>query len=504
MSLTDRIGRALGAAATAFRQAPVPEPRSEPELEEQFQEAAGTTIDPDEDEWRRLTGDSRRDLNPVTHRRMRKLALYQWQTNLIANRLIELPLAFLLAEGVKLTVANEDAQKWLDAFWNDPINNMDLKLPKKLRELALFGEQCWPAFTNEHNGHVRLGYLDPELIETVVTDPDNCEQPIGIVTVKGSKSRARRYRVIVNGPEDVFTQRTQEIRKTFTDGECFYFKVNDLSNGTRGQSDLLAHIDWCDMYEEQVFGEAERSAHTRAFVWDVTLKGATEETVKDRAKKITTPGAGSVRVHNDAEEWNAVTPDLKHGDASVGARLIRNHILGGGTIPEHWFGGGGDVNRAAASEMGDPTFKVFTMRQKLWKHILQEVASFVIMRRLDPTGQSAFDPSEPDPDLTPECSFPEMVARDTSKYAAALQQVVAAAAVAVDRSLFSKALGMKLIGQVAAQLGVECDVEEELAAALEDAQRRRLEDVIEDGPDDPAATAEEPTTNPKVPVDEQN
>lgn len=151
-------------------------------------EAAGATIDPDDDEgWRRLSGDVSRDLSPLSQDRMREAALYLWDANLLANRIIELPLAYMLGEGVELRATDPQMQAAITRFWNDPINQMDVKLPKKVRELALFGEQCWPTFVNELNGHVRLGYLDPALIATVVVDPDNAEQPIGVVTVKDRK-----------------------------------------------------------------------------------------------------------------------------------------------------------------------------------------------------------------------------------------------------------------------------------------------------------------------------
>jgi hypothetical protein len=139
-------------------------------------EAAGASVEADEDQWRRLTGDGNRDLMPLTQARMREVARYLWEQNLLGNRLVELPLAYLLAEGVRLDSEDEQGQKALDRFWNDPNNAMDLKLPKKARELALYGEQCYPAFVNEHDGHVRIGYLDPVLIETVVGDPDNPER----------------------------------------------------------------------------------------------------------------------------------------------------------------------------------------------------------------------------------------------------------------------------------------------------------------------------------------
>lgn len=441
-----------------------------------FVEARGVTVEEDMDGWRKLSDTADRDLNPTTQRRMRDLAVYLWKTNPLANRLVELPLAYLLAEGVRLVVPDEEAQGWINAFWRDPINRMDIKLPKKMRELSLYGEQCWPAFVNEANGHVRLGYLDPGQIENVVTDPDNIEQPIGIVTVRNRHGVKRRYRIIVNGPEDVFTERTRQIRESFGDGDCFYFPVNNLSNATRGHSDLLAQMDWLDAYDHALFGEVERWDFLRAFIYDVTLKGATPEEVEKRAGRIAPPKPGSVRVHNDGEQWEALAPSLGSYESESNARLFRNHIMGGRTIPEHWFGGGGDVNRATAGEMGEPTFKVFTMRQSFLGYILEEIGTYQIRQRLrilygaEPEASNHLD------DYVVTAEFPEMTARDTSKYATALQQVVMAAATAIDRNLLSEETAVGIIALVAGQLGKEVDPTSELVAARTDMERRREHD----------------------------
>lgn len=444
-----------------------------------LREAAGVMIDPDEDQWRKLTGTTKRDLTPLTQTRMQEMALYLWESNLLANRIVELPIAFILAEGVRLVAEDEIVQEWLDGFWSDPINQMDLKLVKKARELALYGEQCYPTFVNEFSGHVRLGYLDPGLIETVVVDPDNGEQPIGIVTVKDKKGQARRYRVIVNGAEeDLFTARTREIRATFDAGECFYFSVNDLSNGRRGRSDLLAQIDWLDAYDQYLFGELERQTNLRAFIWDVTLKNATQEEVESRAKKITPPRPGSVRVHNDAEEWQAETPDLKAVDSSETARLFRNHILGGATLPEHWYGGGGDVNRATAAEMGDPTFKQFVMRQTYIGYMLDTIGRYCIRQKEIVNTKS--EPDLADPIYAFRVQFPEMVARDTTKYAAALQQVTSSVTIAIDRGILTEETAVRIIENLSGRLGVEFDAEKEIAKARKQAGKRAEKDVFTD------------------------
>jgi len=438
-------------------------------------EAYGAKIDPDEENWRPLTGQRPRDLPLLTQERMQRISHWLWEQNPLANRIIELPVAYLLAEGVKLTVADPDNQKALDRFWRDPINDMAVKLPKKVRELAIFGEQCYPVFTNEVDGMVRMGYLDPAHIEQVVKDPDNPEQKIGVVTKRDKKGARRRYRIVINGPENVFTARTQRIRAEFEDGDAFYISVNDLSAGSRGRSDLLHLADWLDLYDQFLFGEAERYKHLRAFVWDLTLKNADPATVAKRAREFAVPRSGGAYVHNDSETLEPKTPELKAQDTSIGARLVRNHLLGGATLPEHWFGGGGDINRSTAAEMGEPTFKVLAMRQRIWKHALESMGRYVLFRQAAADGKKV---DWADPAWAPEAVFPELVSDDVKGSAQAMQQVVAACGLAIERGLLSEKTALLLIGAVASNLGVEFDAETELEAARADAAARAEKDAF--------------------------
>lgn len=472
-----------GTAPAVLLEEPAPAPAREqiPPAEVRVAEAAGQTVDADEDGWRRLSGDDGRDLSPVTQARMQQMAYFVWERTLLGRAMIELPIAFLLAGGVRLKTEEESEQEWLDRFWHDPINKMDAKLPKKVRELSLYGEVCWPTFVNEADGFVRLGYLDPAQIAEVIYDPDNTEQAIGIVTIGDKQRQQRKMRVIVAGPESVFTERTQGIRQKFTDGECFYFKVNDLSNSRRGRSDLLAAIDWVDGYDELLFGELDRARFMRSFFYDVTLNGATPEQVRARAKEISPPKPGAVRVHNDAEEWETQNPALGAYDSTLLARLLRNHILGGLSLPEHWFGGGGDVNRATAGEMAEPYLKTLEMRQALIGLILQEVGTYVIWRRRDQLGQGKRDAP-----IVVTAEFPELSRKDTTAYAAALSQVVSGAMVAVREKLMSRQTALALIASIAERLGVTIDPEAELQAAEEEAAAQAEADAFSDLAPDPS------------------
>ncbi len=468
--LATLIGRARGLLAPPAAAAPAPAPAPAAAT---VREAAGVNgLEDDEAGWTRLSGmgggsGSQRDLTPLSHDRMQRAAEWLWQSNLLANRLIEIPLAYLLAEGVRLTCADEEHQKVLDRFWGDPINAWPLKLYSRARDLALMGEQCYAAFVDEA-GTVRLGYVDPRRIGEVVLDPDNPEQPIGVITRRDSKGRYKKFRVIVLGEDDaLFTARTAEIRKTFADGDVFLFQVNKLATGTRGRSDLLGQIDWLDAYDEYLFGELDRARFTRAFVWDLNLKSGTADDVEKRSKTFKPPSPNSVYVHNDAEELTAVAPELQAADSSQAARLFRNHVLLGGTIPEHWAGGGGDVNRAAAAEMGEPTFKVLTARQSVLKLMLEELGRYVLARQPD---------ARPDwgaPEWKVTAVFPELASKDVTKFSAAMRETAAAVLLLVDKGLLTEERALSMVADVAKRFGQEIDPAEELKAARVEAEGRR-------------------------------
>ncbi|MEL7306585.1 MAG: hypothetical protein AAGK05_01215 [Pseudomonadota bacterium] len=435
-----------------------------------FKEAAGAmagSIDADDHLYSKLSGDSNRNLSGPTRARMNKIAPYLWQSNMIANRIIELPLAYLLAEGVKVTNEDEDYQAVIDAFWTHPINNMAIKLEKKVRELSIFGEQFYPAFVNPLSGEVQLSYLDPAHVEEVIYDPRNPEQPVGVKTKRMTNGRQYIYRVIINGPESVFTKQTQRLREGFNDGDIFYFSINSFCAHGRGNSDLTAQCDFLDLYDDFIFGEGDRAENSRAFVWDVTLKGADQNKVNARAAEIASnpPRPGSANVHNDSEEWKAESPSLGSGDTEALAKLFRNHMLGGATMPPSWFADGGDVNRANGEAMAEPTFKILAMRQRYIIYMLHEIATFVIRQYYTATMGIEPDRMVETDVFKSKVVMPEMTAKDISRYAAALQQVVVAVNLGITQGIMTEETGLSVIASIADRLGVEIDPEQELKNA---------------------------------------
>lgn len=444
---------------------------------EPMREAAASSQGKDEPGYRRLTGDgggnlNDRDLTPMAQDRMQKLAEGLWQSNLLANRIVELPLAYLLAEGVTLQCADDEHQKLINAFWSDPINNWPLKLSPRVRALGLLGEQCYIAHVREGDGFVRLGYLDPRQIAHVIADPDNPEQPIGVVTKRDDRGRNHKYRVIVlDEDEALFSANTVRIRaEDFTDGDCLLYQLNKFPNGTRGRSDLLGQMDWLDAYDDFLFNELDRIGYLRSFVWDVTLTGADDKTVKDFEKNFVPPAPNSSFVHNESVSLEAKSPELQAADTTQSARLLRNHVLGGSTTPETWFGGGGDVNRSTASEMGEPTFKTYSMRQSFLKLALEEIGRYVLWQAAKASGVKP-DWSEDKWQVT--AVFPELLNRDITKFSAAMAQLVTAVIQMIDAGLLTEETALKVVADVAQRFGQDFDAKTELANARQEHQARK-------------------------------
>jgi len=192
----------------------------------------GGNIDSGEDYgWRSLTAQAQRDLSPLAQKRMQEIAFYLYDSNPMAHRIIDIGKEFIVGDGFRYMAKDEKIQKVLDEFWNDPDNAWNIKQDSKVLELSLWGEQCYPVYVNKHNGHVKIGYLDPGLISKVKLDSSNPER---VDEVHWSKrSKVIKWKAI-NTDNKVRSKTSGRLV-----GDCFYFSINRVVFSSRGRSDLL-------------------------------------------------------------------------------------------------------------------------------------------------------------------------------------------------------------------------------------------------------------------------
>ncbi|MBI5789301.1 MAG: hypothetical protein HZA78_10645 [Candidatus Schekmanbacteria bacterium] len=414
----------------------------------------GVGVDSDDWQYRKLTGKADKDLSPLTQERMLKIASHLYDTNPLAHRIIEMTKDFVVGEGIGYQAQDKRVKELLDEFWYDPVNHWDLKQHQRALELGLYGEQCYPVFVNEVNGHVRLGYIDPLQIAEVVPDEGNVEE-IKKIRLKGQGGSPGQEITIISPDEDPLSPTYGYLtgakghRQDAGAAGSFFFAINKVSNATRGRSDLLCLSDWIDAYDQLLFNRLDRAALLNAFIWDITLEGMDGRQIQEWLRQNQAPKPGSIRAHNERVKWEAVSPDLKSAEAETEAKLIKSHILGGAGLPPHWFAEGGDVNRATAAEMGEPVIKHLRSRQRYFRYMLEHIFRFVIdqaiiHRRLPKGINRGFS-----------LIMPEISLKDTLKLSSSLQQVTNSLSTAQEKGWITSDAARKVFANLVSQLGVE-------------------------------------------------
>ncbi len=414
--------------------------------------------------WRRLSGVSNRELPIAQWARQVEICYWLWKTNPLGNWIIETLTSFVAGKGFSWSADNVDVGTLLNDFWYDPVNRMDIKLEQKVRELFLFGVQCWPVFKAEQTGRVRLGMVDPAQIVRIFADPQNAEVLIGVEIGPGygvgstgaTPLQSRFLKTILAGETDtVVSEQARQMREHYSDGECFLFAINRVSNDPYGTSDLFVIADWLAEYEEFVFNFADKARRQNAFIWDVKMEGADEATCQKVANQYAVKGDGEIRVHNEKTTWNAVAPNLAAMELKEAAGVFRNHILGNKSFPEHWYGGGGDVNRATAGESNEPIMALIDSRQNLVKFIIETIFTYVIQAALD----ARYLQVPPEEAFSFAVQTPETSNRDLTKISTAVQQITAAIVVGSSQGWIDQMTATKLFAFIIALIGFEIDPE---------------------------------------------
>lgn len=399
-----------------------------------------------------------------------------WQSNPICARALKLKRDYIVGDGVVVTSQDARLQAIIDTFWTD--NRLDVRLGEFALQLFLFGAQCFPVFVRESDGHTMLGYIDPSEIQTVITNPDNVLDTWAVVIKAKTTanawekpSPARVYRVVVHTPaglqaveQDARRQPWEfEMLKSYGvadyAGTCFLYRVNAVSNQPLGYSDMLQVADYADQWDGTLYALGEREAFADFFSFDVTMKGANEAQVKARANEIRNnpPARGSVLVHNDAEIWQMLTPDLKQQASIATVGEQRLSVLGGVGIPDAWFGTAAGTHLATAQAQGDPTWRSLKQSQGVIKAMIAEMVTFVV----DQAKAAGTYYGEGDFEVI----MPEMTARDLTATATALSALASALMTAVQSKWITDEQAGQAFARVLSETGTDIDPAEAAEAA---------------------------------------
>jgi hypothetical protein len=403
--------------------------------------------------WRRLSDNwYMKDVIPSTYLEIHNACYEAYNANPIAFAIIEITTSFVLGKGVTIAANQPDVQKVLLDFWHDPDNHMDTRVYALCTELSLYGEQFIRFYVNKINGRVKIRQIDPSIIDQIETDPDDIETPLRF------HQRPIGPSATLPGDPPLIVPLEQHnfAGEWFVAGtDVVQFCINKVSNAKRGKSDLATLLPWLRRYKDWLTDRVRINKYKGAFLWDVQLQGADKKAI-DRKKMeyMYPPEPGSVIIHNEAEKWSAVKPEINASEAAEDGRALKLMLAIGAQIPEHYLADGNNGNRATASEMGLPTFLKFQRRQ----HVMRAMLRAILDRVLLEARKAKILPEQIDAGY--DILFPEMNVADHQTLASATQMLVSALSVAKAQGWVSDETAMRLLFQFA---GEELDIYEEQA-----------------------------------------
>ena len=306
-----------------------------------------------DDEYWRDVGHGRSQDRPA-HQRERDLKEYLriWRENPLCRRMVAIVTDYVLGDGLTISSEHKQTEGWCKKFWQHPQNHMDTRLPEWCNELTRAGELFIVLSRNRMDGMSYVRLITADWIDQVDTDPDDLERelryherPVGV------GDEGRWWPAAESGSE--------------ADQVVLHVAINKAAGCVRGESDLSPVLAWLDHYARWLEDRVRVNRLKSAFVWDVTLTGATPQAIaKRKADLAGPPSPGSVMVHNEGETWNAAQPKIDAGAVEADGKAIRLIAAAGMGIPLHFLSEGESATRATAQQMGDPTFRHFRRRQR--------------------------------------------------------------------------------------------------------------------------------------------
>lgn len=329
-----------------------------------------------------------RDLNDSVRTSLLRRAETLSTTNGLAQRALQIRTDLIVSEGFKVDAdpdkdcppeIRQRIQDVLDEHWE--INDWQERSHDRVMDLQRTGEliRRVPALSKKIGGSrsfklgkFTCGNILPHLVYGVSIDPWNYE--------KLDRMYLEQYAFPNSSIEDLTLKIISDERLSAQEfgsirGDVLYLCVNRRPGCSRGYTDLAPAIDWIDIYEQILMMDCHRAQMMMRFIWDVTIEGATPETIKNYAEQIRPggPAPAAVRIHSEKERWDAISPDLRLMETKELREDIFILAWGAMGLPRPWYSDGDNSNRATIENMTDPNFAwARTRRRSFTSHLALE------------------------------------------------------------------------------------------------------------------------------------
>ena len=296
-------------------------------------------------------------------------ALEAWRVNALARRIVGLTTDYVVGSGISVVSSVAWVDQWLQRFWSHPKNKMGVRALSMCDELTRSGELFPVLSTNRLDGMSYVRCVPARQIDQVITADGDYELPLRFHQVDPRNMSLEGINwVAFDNPDRAMVGDCQQV--------MLHLAVNRPIGATRGSGDLDPILKWLKRYNAFLEARLALNLHASAFVYDVTVKGATPDQLRKRKQELASPPeAGSVLVHGDDEEWKVNRPQIAGWDASPDGKAVISMIGAGTATPAHWLNSiESGSTQATAVEMGGPAFRHYQNRQRVFGDFLVDLS----------------------------------------------------------------------------------------------------------------------------------
>ncbi|HBG75123.1 MAG: hypothetical protein A2X25_14430 [Chloroflexi bacterium GWB2_49_20] len=292
-------------------------------------------------------------------------ALRAWRTNPIARWIVQLTNVFILGTGMEWECTNKRSSKFLKEFWEHPLNQLALQLPKWLDEQTRSGD-LFLLFSVDAAGMSYVRAVPSERIKEIQSKENDYQQETFFIQDDLNASPWPAYN-------------PAEPQTTF----MLHFPINQPVGCQFGESDLSPLLPWIGRLSTIVSDRVTLN-HVRSmisFVMQGKFMDPASKQKRQREIELHPPKQGSVLVTDETEVWSVLSAKLDSSDAKEDILAVKKMIAVGVGVPLHYLAEPESSTRTTAEAAGTPTFKRFDDRQRQFKHTVLTILQIALAVR---------------------------------------------------------------------------------------------------------------------------
>lgn len=323
----------------------------------------------------RRLDDSDRDRLEYDRQDILEQCFEAWRDNPLARRIVELTSQYVIGSGFDIKTKDEQTKKFIDYFWDHPLNRMPSRIVEMCDELTRTGN-LFLLVTTDSFGISYVRSIPTSNIDQIIPSPNDIEQALSYTTKEDETFERRSY------PSYDCINDYQSDDGSFKT-VMLHYAINRPAGAQWGESDLSPLLVWLRRYSAWLEDRVRLNRFRNAFLYVVTGSFASDEARKARQLQLAAnpPSPGSVLVCDESETWSVISPKLEALDAMQDGLAIKKIIASGVGIPLHFLAEPEGTNRTTAESAGGPTFRRFEQRQRFFMWLMRDLLKVVISRR---------------------------------------------------------------------------------------------------------------------------